>query len=468
MASGALALLAAACSTSLGASTPPPPGNRVPSTLLPGRYPPASALAPAITLPSPWSTTAGPAGGTNRVHPASSRAGTVSGPAHDRDPGPTDRGQKAGVTAFYAASPTLSPAPPGSLLRSEVIEAPGGLPLGTTAYRVIYDSTSLSGSLVAVSGVIVVPGGVPPPEGFPIVSWAHGTTGLAAGCAPSLSGVSGIPSLAALVEARMMVVATDYPGLGVPGPDPYLVGQSEAQSVLDMARAARNLVGRAASNRVLVVGYSQGGQAALFAGQIAPSYAPELYLEGVVAVAPVASITELAPVVPGNRDDPDAGFAVMALSAWADTYGNISLSSVLTDQAVGRAAVLTTSCSGTIDAAYDGTPADRLFRTEWSTDPALHAADVANQPGQAPTTAPMLVVQGTADNLVPYTSTTRLVTDSLCGEQNDRVRYLTVPGAGHQGALESAQPVILQWIGERVAGQEPIDTCPPSPLAPLG
>jgi pimeloyl-ACP methyl ester carboxylesterase len=349
-----------------------------------------------------------------------------------------------------------------------VMDTGGSLPPGATAYRVIYDSTSLSGSLVAVSGVIVVPGGAPPPGGFPIVSWAHGTTGLAAACAPSLSGLGSIPSLASLLAARMIVVATDYPGLGVAGPDPYLVGQSEAQSVLDIARAARNLEGQAASNRVVVVGYSQGGQAALFAGQIAPSYAPELFLEGVVAVAPVASITELAPVVPGNRDDPDAGFAVMALSAWSDTYGNIPLDSVLTDQAVREATVMTTACSGAVDTAYDGTPTDRLFRTEWSTTPSLRAADLANQPGHAPTATPVLVVQGTADNLVPYASTTRLVTDSLCDTQHDLVRYVAVPGAGHLGALDVDQPVILRWIAARVAGQVPTDTCPRSLEPALG
>jgi pimeloyl-ACP methyl ester carboxylesterase len=373
-----------------------------------------------------------------------------------------------GLAAFYAPPPALSPAPPGSLLRSEVMDTAGSLPSGATAYRVVYDSTSLSGNLVAVSGVIVVPGGAPPPGGFPIVSWAHGTTGLAASCAPSLSGLSGIPSLTALLEARMIVVATDYPGLGVAGPDPYLVGQSEAQSVLDIARAARNLEGQAASNRVLVVGYSQGGQAALFAGQIAPSYAPELYLEGVAAVAPVASITELAPVAPGDRADPDAGFALMALRAWSDTYGNIPLGSVLTDQAIRQTGVMTTACSGAVDAAYDGTPTDRLFRAGWSANPALHAADVANQPGHAPTAAPLLVVQGTADNLVPYASTTRLVTDSLCGQQNDVVRLVVVPGAGHQGALQLGQPVILQWMAERLAGQVPTDTCPRSPEPTLG
>ncbi len=41
--------------------------------------------------------------------------------------------------------------------------------------------------------MIVIPGGAPPAAGFPVVTWAHGTTGLVQQCAPSLDGVASIP-----------------------------------------------------------------------------------------------------------------------------------------------------------------------------------------------------------------------------------------------------------------------------------
>jgi acetyl esterase/lipase len=50
---------------------------------------------------------------------------------------------------------------------------------------------------------------------------------------------------------------------------PYLVGASEAQGTLDIVRAARNMNETGASSNYFVFGHSQGGQAALFAGQMA-------------------------------------------------------------------------------------------------------------------------------------------------------------------------------------------------------
>jgi pimeloyl-ACP methyl ester carboxylesterase len=364
----------------------------------------------------------------------------------------------AALDPFYRLPQVVSPAPPGAIIRSAIIASGGALPAGATAYRVIYHSESIIGADVAVSGVVVVPGGKPPPQGFPIVSWAHGTTGVADQCAPSLSGFGSIPDLVPLLDARMIVAATDFQGLGTPGVHPYLVGQSEAQDVLDAARAARNLVARTASNTVVVFGYSQGGQAALFAGQIAQSYAPELFLAGVVAVAPVASLTELAPAVPRGLTDEDAGFVAMALYAWSATYGNFGLPAVLTRAGLRDTAVIASSCSSPVGSVYDATATDLLFRPGWSENPMVRSDDAVNQPGGSPISAPVLVVQGTDDSLVPYAATSNLVV-ALCRQQHDAVRYAPIAGAGHDGALTDGSTTILRWISGRVDRKPAADTC---------
>ncbi len=63
--------------------------------------------------------------------------------------------------------------------------------------------------------------------------------------------------------------------------------------MLDSVRAARNLPDSDTSGRFAVWGHSQGGHAALFAGELAALYAPELKLVGIAASAPATYLLEL-------------------------------------------------------------------------------------------------------------------------------------------------------------------------------
>ena len=191
--------------------------------------------------------------------------------------------------AFYTAPSPLPDGPPGTIIRSEVIE---GFHSGATAYRVLYKSTGYDGNPTAVSGFIVVPDDTPPAGGRKVVAYTHGTVGVASNCAPSLlTNQEQQPLLfeggGELLEAGYVVAASDYQGLGTPGPHPYLVGDSEAMNELDIVRAAQNLTEADADNEFVVWGHSQGGHASLFTGQLAAGYSPELHLVGVAAGGPV-------------------------------------------------------------------------------------------------------------------------------------------------------------------------------------
>jgi pimeloyl-ACP methyl ester carboxylesterase len=363
------------------------------------------------------------------------------------------------LASFYQPPRPLAYAPAGSIIRDEQMAPGPGLPAGTRAYRILFHTTSGSGGDLAESGLVVVPGGTPPPGGFPIVSWAHGTTGVASGCAPSLGGTATVPGLAAMVAAREIVVAADYRGLGAPGAHPYLVGDSEAEDVLDGARAARSLLGIAASNAVVVLGYSQGGQAALFAGEIASTYAPELFIAGVAAVAPVTSVLELAPT--GDRPPPSgqSAFTAMALFAWAHHYRTFTLASVLTPAGLAGLTAVSTSCVNGVASLFDAESPTRFFLPGWQQDPAVQAANQANRPGGAPTSAPILVVQGNADEVVPYAETTAFVADRLCRTQYDTVDYVVERDTGHSQVLEQGAAAIDRWIRARFAGGPMTDSC---------
>ena len=395
-----------------------------------------SAISGAATTPAPVHAT----GATpSRVTSAS----TVTG----------------GLAAFYQTPVLPAPVRPGTLIRSMVIPSDGLLPRGAVAYRVLYHSESIGGADIAVSGMVVVPGSTPPVGGYPIVSWAHGTTGLGDQCAPSLEGVTSVPLLDTLLDHGDIVAATDYEGLGTPGLPPYLVGRSEAQDVLDAARAARGLVGSAASDEVAVVGYSQGGQAALFASQIAPTYAPELVVVGTVAAAPVTSLDELVPAGPPTATDQAAVYAVMALDAWSGTYGNLDLSSVLTPDVVRLASAITTECSGPLATILDTTAVDRVFTRGWSHAAGVQADVVQNEPGRAPATTPLLVVGGAQDDLIPLSTVSAFVTDSLCRNEGDTVTFVSLPDTGHGGVMLSGAGDIVQWLSSRLADGPVADSC---------
>ena len=175
---------------------------------------------------------------------------------------------------------------PGSIIRVWPLE--GGGPAGADAFRILYRSTGLKGEPIAVSGSIFIPSGVAPAGGRNVIAWAHPTTGVVSSCAASLmpDDAGMIWGLADMLAQGYVVTATDYPGLGTPGPHPYLIGVSEGRAVLDSVRAAQNLPSAGASNRFVVWGHSQGGHASLYAGELAAGYAPDLKIVGVAAAAP--------------------------------------------------------------------------------------------------------------------------------------------------------------------------------------
>jgi Secretory lipase len=80
--------------------------------------------------------------------------------------------------------------------------------------------------------------------------------------------------------------------------------------VLDIVRAAGHLPHVDASDRTFIYGHSQSGQAALFAGEIASTYAPELQILGIIAGAPAAEIEAMLPAAAATPLN--VGYVVMA------------------------------------------------------------------------------------------------------------------------------------------------------------
>jgi pimeloyl-ACP methyl ester carboxylesterase len=370
-------------------------------------------------------------------------------------------GTASAQTPFYDAPRSQLAGEPGTLVRQEPID---GAPLGAAAYRVLYRSTGLKGEPIFVSGVVVVPLGEAPPGGRPIVAWAHPTSGITPRCAPSLAIFlfQQIQGLRTLVERGYVVAATDYPGLGTSEPHPYLVGDSEARAVIDAVRVAGTMPGAGGGKRFVVWGHSQGGQAALFTGLIAKTYAPELTLLGVAAAAPATDLVTLM-----NDDLNSAGgknITAMTLWSWHRVY-DASIDRIVDPRAMPAVDRLAYEC---IEGPFDliarqrtEKPLEEHFLTvegPANIEP-WHALLERNTPGPLPPDIPVLLAQGTNDQII-RPAVTHDYMNRLC-KAGSKVKMVILQDIGHGRAAQASTMGAVDWMTDRFAGEPPPNDCGP-------
>src|SRR4051812_24929517 len=197
---------------------------------------------------------------------------------------------------FYTPPAELPKGSHGTPIWARRLTGPAVLKGAASNRLVLYRSTRTNGKPTAVSGTVALPKGKAPKGGWPVITWAHGTTGAGDACPPTRADVlHGYerPLLQRWLKAGYAIARTDYEGLGTPGGHPYLIGVSEGRSVLDMVRAARKL-DRRIGKRVVISGHSQGGHAALWAAALAKRWTPELTVRGTAAFAPASHIGDQA------------------------------------------------------------------------------------------------------------------------------------------------------------------------------
>jgi alpha-beta hydrolase superfamily lysophospholipase len=343
------------------------------------------------------------------------------------------------------SGPASAASLPGTVLTSATASLPPELAPLATAKRIQYLSTDVKGTLIPVTGLILTP---KTGKQNKVVAWAHGTTGLADQCAPSTNQNVFWPeartAVAALLKRGWTVAASDYPGLGTALPHPYLVGGAQARAIIDSVKAARNL-DAALSTQYVIDGHSQGGQSALFANQIATGYDGNLVLKGTATIAPVSNVDVFAPLIPGTAEQ---GYLVMGLYGLQAVEPTFNPNSVLATPAKTKTAVLTTGCLYEILAAYQNLTATQLL-----VGGALPAAVVNklasyDNPAQTSPTAPILIVQGTDDEAVPYFITHDILLPELQA-YSQPVQFNTIAGASHDSAVILSADAVATWIAAR-------------------
>jgi pimeloyl-ACP methyl ester carboxylesterase len=349
---------------------------------------------------------------------------------------------------FYSPPHSLVAGKPGSLIWARKLSGTPALHGGAGNRLILYRSTGVTGKTAVVSGTVSIPKGKAPKGGWPVISYAHGTTGIADQCAPSRdtpsNGAHGLtayayPLLQRWLKAGYAVVRTDYEGLGTPGDHPYLNGRTEGAAVLDAARAARKLDTRL-GKRLVIAGHSQGGQAALWAASLAHKLTPELKLRGTLALAPVSHLAEQSGSLGAlTSPSPLSGLVAMILRGVDIAAPQAGVPALLGDAAAPLYPQTLTECLDKLASTSSFgaiAPAD-LIRQGADNAPLVAQLGKLDDPEDLRIRTSVQVQQGVADQTV-----FKVFTDQLVDEYKKRgnpVTYKTFEGVDHGGAVTSAK-----------------------------
>ncbi|MGI5420164.1 alpha/beta hydrolase family protein [Actinomadura luteofluorescens] len=370
------------------------------------------------------------------------------------------------AAAALAAPAQAAPAQRGTLLESRPLTNLAALPSAARNRFVTYASEGVGGKRITVTGTVAVPKGTPPPGGWPVLSWAHGTTGTADACAPSADAPGGpVRDYLALTEAYLdkwvangfAVVQTDYEGLGTPGGHPYMNGASEANTVTDIVRAARK-ADRRIGRDWFVAGHSQGGQATLYTAA-AKQKPRDIRLRGAVAIAPGSNMSQTAQYVKAQYPGAEVAlpFLFVLLNGAHAADPAFVPEDLLTDDAAAVArAGRTDACLLQLKQFSKDLPLDKVFRPD--ADLTRFEAYYDSQEALGLTLkVPTLVAQGTTDREVSPAATQNIVND-LC-KRYGTVSYRTFEGADHRGSIDASFATALKFAQAVRGGETPSTNC---------
>jgi pimeloyl-ACP methyl ester carboxylesterase len=366
-----------------------------------------------------------------------------------------ERGPKG--NAFYDPPEPLPGKRHGDGIWQRKVSADRGVENAAGTRLVLYRSKTVNGEDTAVSGMVMLPEGDPPRRGWPLVTWAHGTAGIADRCAPSrypvLTGEYGEkysgPLFDGYLRAGYAVALTDYEGLGTPGVHPFLIGRAEARGVLDIARAARQMDERI-GRRVLIVGHSQGGHAALWATAEADSWTPDLRLLGTQAFAPIARVS---PLVAGR----EALTAPGGLSAYAgllfralDSAFGVEVADYTTEGGMELYPQTLTRCVGELFGAdsFGSISVAEMARDDADFQPIMDLTVREVDLNELEFARRLLLLHGTKDTTVPVQLSDTLVDDLR--EAGTKVTYRRVDGADHSGIVGATRRAALRDARKRL------------------
>jgi len=369
-------------------------------------------------------------------------------------------------SAFYTPPTTTPAGSAGELVwyRPATINLDVTLP-SNKAWTVLYQSTGQRGEPDWVTGTVIEPTSKWSGKGSrPVVTVGIGTQGIAPQCAPSKQVITGTEYDGAAIidslKAGYAVDLTDYQGYTNGAIPTYTAGKAEGQAVLDIVRAARELpgAGLTESNPTYAWGYSQGGQAVGWAGEIQSSYAPSVKLSGIVAGGVPANLQEFGAF---SGESVGSGLGILSAIGLESAYPELKLGTLTAagEKAVGEA--LSQCAVQLIESLRDANfkeftsnheSLEELEKSEPNFEKALEEQSLDNKA----VSAPVYHFHGLEDEFVPVAQDVKLHYD-WCekGVTDDFQLY----SGDHLFTDPLGAPAAIKWIEERVAGKTAPSTC---------
>lgn len=390
---------------------------------------------------------------------ASPLPGMLHAAAESLPQGPTVGDQD--LSPFYRWSGAL-PKKPGLILREEELPDQPEIVAAATAKRILYTSVDVRwrSGIIPVSGTLYLPKAAAPQGGWPLVAWAHGTLGASDRCAPSWSRHRRRDGeyINNWLEQGFAVVATDYQGLGGPGPHPYLNWEAEGRSVLDAARAALEQAKGQITNTIIITGQSQGSGASLGATRLAPSYAPELNIKASIATGIISAFPA--------ADQKPSGEPNFARTVPPQLSLLMMIGGALGDDAKKPDDLVTEAGKPLLQAAREGCNAElaQVVRNNGLTlanslkDPEIAdrvGAVIEMSPIQMP--VPLFLATGLADKSIQPQRQYAAVA-ALCAA-GSHVVWKTYAGVSHNGTVHAAYSDELAFVQAALAGKPMQSNC---------
>jgi len=355
------------------------------------------------------------------------------------------------LTPFFDAKPDPK-LKPGTLIRAEAFDG-YDVPSGSHATRILYTSRSSADQPTVASGVIITPAGTPPAGGWPMVVWAHGTTGVARVCAPTLSKPAGYNVVPFLKEG-FAVLAPDYSGLGAGTEHEYLSKIANANDTVNAVAAARALKLKTTANWV-VVGHSQGGLTAWGVAEKMAQLKDPTYL-GSVSIAgavDMENLVEHLDATPGEMF-----YVVYVAYGIKAQYPYFDINSMLTPVAAEAFDSMTRkTCWAYGNTMFVKAKPHTLLRPNWKENSTVKAYLKGDQTGIKPIAGPMFVIAGRQDDAVPPANVAPRV-EALCRLPGAVVEYKVYEG-DHDTELNTSLADQLSWIRDRFAGKQAPSSC---------